>query len=161
MRALLLVGSLAAGVLFFVYEYYCRRENNHNEQPHGGIGRSLSDEEYIVIGGSEASQSERRPRLKAPGPDEMCAICLETLIRRDVERKYAIIALPHCGHWFHQKCAIRLLDYHPMCPVCRVEIDGRSLRNTPVRLTQELNEGTRGDQNASTSDGPQVKSKGD
>jgi hypothetical protein len=138
MRTWLFVGSLAAGVLLFVYEWYNSREQHHQEGPHGrgGSGASFSEEDFIQVNTTAPKELEERlgKDKKLPGKGEVCSICLEHLIKRDERKKYCIIALPRCGHWFHQKCALRLLEYHPQCPVCRVEIDSSALRETPVRV---------------------------
>lgn len=138
MRALLLFGSLAVGALFFIYEFYKERNGDHEEMPHGYGGAPLSEEDIIDLDSVETSEVRRRigHNRTLPGRDEVCSICLDMLIRRDADRRYCIISLPECGHWFHQKCAIRLLEYHPMCPVCRKNIDGAKLKGTPVRVLQ-------------------------
>lgn len=148
MRAWLLLGSLAAGLCYYVYQYISEREQQHQ---YGPSGTRFSEEDFIEINGTTpkevASNSNRKKKL--PGKDDQCSICLEYLLRFGdpvVERKYCIIALPTCGHWLHQKCALRLLEYHPQCPICRVPIDMDDLRSTPVRLLQSLeNNATEGD----------------
>lgn len=140
MRTWLFVGSLAAGVLLFVYQWYNDREQAHHEAPHGrggGDRPTLSDEDFIEINTTAPKELERRlGDRKLPGEGDMCSICLELLINRTERKKYCIIALPRCGHWFHQKCALRLLEYHPQCPVCRIDIDSSALRETPVRIEE-------------------------
>lgn len=145
MRTWFLLGSLAAGVLFCLYEFYQQRESAQADQNYGRGFDGSDDEfddgnsEYIEIGDNRiidrtnSSSSERRPM---PGADELCPICQDRLFRRSATRKYCLVSLPICGHWFHQKCAIRLMEYHPSCPVCRIGIDSAQLKNTPVRLVQ-------------------------
>lgn len=142
MKTWLFVGSLAAGVLLFVYEWYCSREQAYEEGQHGPRGRLLSEEDFIEINETTPMELERRlgSRAKLPGTEELCSICLDNLIRRDTGERYCIIALPQCGHWFHQRCALRLLEYHPQCPVCRIDIDSAALKGTPVRLIESISE---------------------
>lgn len=142
-----MVGSLAAGVLLFIYEFYQHRNNQHEEAPHGygggggGAGPGpgpMIEEDILDLDSARPAEVRRRigKNRTLPGQEEVCSICLDKLVRRDADCRYCIIALPECGHWFHQKCAIRLLEYHPMCPVCRTSIDGTRLRGTPVRVLQ-------------------------
>lgn len=137
MRTLLLVGSVAAGVLLFIYEFYQNR-SSQEETPHGHRRPPMSEEDIIDLDTVEPDEVRRRigKNRTLPGRDEVCSICLDKLIRQGADYRYCIIALPECGHWFHQKCAIRLLEYHPMCPVCRKSIDGTKLKRTPVRVLQ-------------------------
>lgn len=124
MRTLILIGGLAAGILYFIYEKW-RSEDQHPERPYGR-GKSPYEGDYILINGTNSN-------LKSPSKDDVCGICLDYLILRgDVQKAYVIISLPKCHHWFHQKCAIRLMEYHPLCPVCREPIDKEALRRIPT-----------------------------
>lgn len=150
MRTLLLVGSLAAVVLTYVYQWYNSREREYTSG-HGSDGpRTYPADDFIRI--NETTSREKQAHLPGrtlPGLDEQCSICLDPLMRAE-SRKYCIISL-QCGHWFHQRCAIRLLEYHPQCPVCRVDIDSSMLRRTPV-IVPESREGISDDSSdASTS----------
>lgn len=155
MRTWLLVGSLAAGVLLFVYEWYNNREREQYESSYDNSGPRFSDEDYIEINETTPKEVEQRlgNKAKLPGPDDTCSICLDPFMLKDAERKYCIIALPQCGHWFHQRCAMRLLEYHPHCPICRVPIDHSSLRGRPVTVLgsrREAASSQNGDNNNST-----------
>lgn len=140
MRTWLLVGSLAAGILVFVYEWYYNREQMYEGAHHDGScpPDDPVNEDFIEINTSIPRQATGRlgHQFKLPGNEEVCSICLEHLVKRNVSRRYCIIALPQCGHWFHQRCALRLLEYHPQCPVCRIDIDSAALRSTTVRVME-------------------------
>lgn len=134
MRALLFIGSLAVGVLYLIYENYRSREEQYAENQHRSSfrGRSLmSEEENIDVG------SNQNATYQLPEPTDICCICQDALMLRNTTRRYCIIALPRCKHWFHQRCALRLLEYHPYCPVCRDPIDSSMLRARPMRLVQD------------------------
>lgn len=138
MRALLLIGSLAAGVLFLVYRLNRMREEQYRENPHGE-GSNLSDEDFIEIETSPKKLNDTRLNRKLPNPDDVCSVCLDELAKVGRSGKSAIIVLP-CDHWFHQRCALRLMEYHPNCPICRTPIDSAALKRTPVRIqNQEVN----------------------
>lgn len=143
MRHLILIGGVAAGVLLYLYEYWYKNSaNQYSESPYGGRdGRPDGDEDEYIVVNETAPKKTLSNRPKLPSKDEQCVICLDFLIRRDETRGYAIIALPQCGHWFHQKCAIRLLEYHPSCPICRLPMDNNALRGTPVRVIESSSEG--------------------
>lgn len=151
LNTVLMVGALALGVLYYVYEYWIG-EGPHGESPHGRGGRSRlsEDEEYEVVGGDSPSKESRRV-VRAPTTEEDCPICLERLIGTNITRKTCLQALPECGHWFHKKCLIRLLEYHPHCPVCRKNIDSSMIANAPVRVIQVENESLNSDLEPSTS----------
>lgn len=135
MRTLLLFGSLAAGVLLLVYELYRRREEQYTENSHRGS--NLSDEEFIEIETSPKKLHSASITRKLPNPDDICSVCLDELVKTREIGKTAIIVLP-CDHWFHQKCALRLLEYHPQCPICRTPIDAAELRRTPVKIQRQI-----------------------
>lgn len=127
MRTLLMVGSIVAGVVFFLYEYYKERpdlQNPHQrsrDEPRSGGDAPHSEDEFIEINSTSLN-------VPTPGKKDDCPICLDPLYSATQVGKVCIVALPGCGHWFHRKCAYRLLDYHPMCPVCRIRIDPDLLR---------------------------------
>lgn len=146
----LTVGALALGVLFYIYEYWSGGEHVHEEGPHAsrtGGHDSLSEDEYEVI--SETTNAN----IKVPKPpttEEDCPICLERLISINTTRKTCLQALPECGHWFHKKCLIRLLEYHPHCPVCRKDIDSSMIARAPVRVIQVADNELLGDSDHSS-----------
>lgn len=138
-----LIGGLAAGVLFYIYEYNKNREQQHRQYEYRDSrshqyedGDFNESEGWVSIDRREVLEARLGPNRKMPGRDELCSICLDPLFRRGSVRKYAIIALPNCGHWLHSACAHRLLSYSPMCPVCRVPIDPEKIRSQPVRLVE-------------------------
>lgn len=135
MRTWLLVGSLAAGVLLFIYEWYNNRDDDHPEGGHGHSGppRTYPAGDFLEINETIPNQLKNRVS-KIPGKDDKCSVCLDPLMMENEARKYCIIALPKCGHWFHQKCAMRLLEYHPQCPECRTPIEVADLKRQPVRI---------------------------
>lgn len=137
LNTLLMVGAVALGVVYYIYEYWSS-EGPHGEGPHGRGGRSglSEDEEYEVVGGDSSSKKPQRT-VRTPTTEEDCPICLERLLNMNITRKTCLQALPECGHWFHKKCLIRLLEYHPHCPVCRKDIDSSMIANEPVRVIQE------------------------
>lgn len=130
MKGWFYVASIAAGIIYYVYQTYSSRQPPHD---YGSGARSNDEEEYEFVSRSDTPSTSQA----LPGRDENCCICLEGLYKKNSTRKYCLISLPRCGHWFHQKCALRLLEYHPMCPVCRVKIDHSMLRNTPVRIIDQ------------------------
>lgn len=142
MRTWLLFGSLATGVLLFIYEWYCIRERYENAHGQESDRRPFSADDFIEINETTPKDIDRRlgKDRKLPGPEELCSICLDPIFRKNETKKYSIIALPQCGHWLHQRCAIRLLEYHPHCPVCRVSIDSSCLRGTQVVVLSSLDE---------------------
>lgn len=132
MRTFIIFGGIAAGIIYYVYQLYANRENQYQYGP-GGDGAHSSDEEYIIVPSTKSKSKQKGKHSLTK--DDICGICLDPLLRSDCnDRAYSIIALPKCQHWFHQKCAIRLMEYHPLCPVCREPIDREALRSTPVRL---------------------------
>lgn len=134
MRTWLLVGSLAAGVLVYIYEYYKARESHQRERPHGADSGYSDDDDYVTINETVPKKTEsRRNTAKLPSKDETCSVCLDKLVYNLVKSKYCIIKIP-CGHWFHQACAMRLLEYSTKCPVCRATIDMSVLRQNPVHI---------------------------
>jgi len=145
-----LLGSLAAGVLLFVYEWYSTRDQEEGSHHQGPGARNYSAEDLFdseEITRPEEDTNARPPSHKLPSIDEKCSICLELLFKIG-SRKYSVIPLPKCGHWFHHRCALRLLEYHPYCPVCREPVDSSMLRSTPVRFVDSRDGGssTSGDQ---------------
>ena len=46
-----------------------------------------------------------------------CSVC-----REEFEPGCAVLALPNCGHAFHDDCLRKWLGYQNWCPVCRTEI---------------------------------------
>lgn len=155
MRALFLFGSLAAGVLLLVYELYRRREEQYTENSHRGS--NLSDEEFIEIETSPKKLNSSAVSRKLPNPDDVCSVCLDELVKTREVGKTAIIVLP-CDHWFHQKCAIRLLEYHPQCPICRTPIDAAELRRTPVKIQRQIDSIDPPSRSASNTDMPSTSS---
>lgn len=136
MRALLILGSLAVGALYLFYESYRAREQQYSENQHtsGQGGRFyLSETDEIEVGPSSIT---RNSNITTPDSSDICSVCLDPLLLKTTTRRYCIISLPGCGHWFHQKCAFRLVEYHPQCPVCRSPIDKDMLRSRPVRLNE-------------------------
>lgn len=121
--------SITAGLVYFVYQYY---NNEHYQHSHNGR-RPPTDEEYEYELPNPTRNIRDSP-VPPPSNDELCTICSDYLLRRNTSRSYCIISLPNCRHWFHQACALRLLEYHPNCPNCRTPIDRDNLRRTPVRL---------------------------
>lgn len=137
MRALLLLGSLAVGALYLFYESYRAREQQYAENQHrsdSGGRFYMSETDDIEVGPASAAQNRNVP---VPDSTDICCICQDPLLQKDSTRRYCIISLPNCGHWFHQRCALRLLEYHPHCPVCRDPIDSSMLKRSPLRLDQE------------------------
>lgn len=136
MKVLLLVGGMVLGGIFFFVDYYRRREEEQQYGFGGEGGRPNDDEDYIEINEVVPKEVAASRQQAMPNRGEICTICLDPLVQ-EAARRYAIIRLPQCGHWFHQRCAIRLLEYHPNCPVCRIGIDSSSLRREPVRIPSE------------------------
>lgn len=138
MRALLLIGTLATGVIYLVYRFSRIREDHYRETPFGDSS-SLNEEDFIEIETAPKKLNNTRPNCRLPNPDDVCSVCLDELAKVGRDGKSAIIVLP-CEHWFHQRCALRLMEYHPNCPICRTPIDGAALRKTPVRIqSQDFN----------------------
>lgn len=137
LNTVLMVGALAMGVIYYVYEFW-NSAAPYGEGPHRGRGSSSGDDdEEFEVTGQEVSTKESSQRVvKTPTTEEDCPICLERLISLNITRKTCLQALPDCGHWFHKKCLIRLLEYHPHCPVCRTNIDSSMITNAPVRIIQ-------------------------
>lgn len=132
-NAWLYVGTLALGVVYTIYLYI---KNTEQPQTYGHANRYEDDEEFVEIIPSERRNTTRPTISKLPGTDDMCTICQDHLIRKIPTRKYCLVSLPICGHWFHQKCALRLLEYHPKCPICRINIDRSMIINT-VQIKQQ------------------------
>lgn len=141
----LFLGGLAVGVIIYAADYYNRRQEEqgyeYSSSSNGGNYRSnLSEQDELVINTGNLDGQKRKRKYKGrniPGPDEDCAICQDHLLRRDVQAD-CILSLPKCGHWFHKRCALRLLDYHPSCPICRVPIDSSKLRHQLQQATEEM-----------------------
>lgn len=137
----LILGGLAAGILIYAAEYYFNR--NSDEEPHR-YGRSPrndgdedDDEDQTSGHTSKCNLKPVKRGSRRPGPDEVCPICQDRLIRREVQVDF-VISLPNCGHWYHRRCALRLLDYHPSCPMCRAPIDGSKLNSDLNRASAEI-----------------------
>lgn len=120
MRAWLLLGGLVAGVVYLVYEMYSNRQQQYEERNHHQSS-NYDDEEFVEINTTRPKVANASTKL--PGENDDCCICLERLYDKSTSRRYCLVSLPGCGHWYHKKCALRLREYHPYCPVCRTPID--------------------------------------
>jgi hypothetical protein len=61
----------------------------------------------------------------APSPDDVCAICLESL--SPLEAGGALLRTLRCGHHFHGPCIAHWVGHTPRggassCPVCRADV---------------------------------------
>lgn len=142
--------GVAAGVVIFIYNYV---NNSNTNRPHS------YGPEYRRPGGSryhdssdDSDDDDSHPEtelnlkhtaskeiVRRPGPEDECTICCDHILKRNTTKPYCIICLPNCNHWFHQSCAMRLLEYHPACPNCRLPINRENLRLTPVTLIDNAN----------------------
>lgn len=128
--------TVGATVVFAIYQYIKNREQTHyyeNSHRNGGDDND-DDDDFIEINPSTKPNTTTIRNL--PSAEEVCTICQDPLILKTASKKYCLVSLPVCGHWFHQRCALRLLEYHPMCPVCRIDIDRSMITNT-VRFSQQ------------------------
>lgn len=128
--------GLAAGLIIFLYNNWdptwFSQEPYSYQDTHCNPYSSSSDSDEDSQ--NRTRRTETTDTIKLPGPDDECSICCSHLMRRSPYRSYCIVCLPSCEHWFHQSCAIRLLEYNPSCPNCRSPIDRERLRTMPVRL---------------------------
>lgn len=134
MQNYVLLGGAAVGILYFLYQLYSN--NTNRPYGYGGSGSeyggppSSGDDNITVI------DKTKKPH-RNPSKDEKCVICMERLyISGGNQTRHIVIALPGCGHWFHLNCAQQLLNYHPMCPICRTRIDGNALRAMRISLDE-------------------------
>ncbi|KAJ4842114.1 hypothetical protein Tsubulata_033937 [Turnera subulata] len=72
------------------------------------------EKENRVSGHREIVNPATIPQLDG----ESCTICLEDLINNDHDD---IARLP-CSHYFHYGCAVKWLEDHPSCPLCRKKL---------------------------------------
>ena len=56
-------------------------------------------------------------KIEAKRKCDNCIICTEGFNIGDV-----VMRLPHCGHVFHEECALSWLTKHNTCPYCRREL---------------------------------------
>jgi len=145
------MGGFVIGALFLLYQYAYHAPNSHSAHRNDTRYRDDDDDDIDYNGRpnpdpspardatrpkrrTESPHSRHRPKLPAQG--DVCPVCLDPLYR-NAGRKYCILPLPRCDHWLHHKCALRLLDYHPSCPVCRTPIDSSELSQTPVLVHED------------------------
>jgi len=62
--------------------------------------------------------------------EDMCAMCMETFHEN---AHLPVVVLPDCGHAFHAACSKLLADDKRPCPLCRREVDWRTLFPRPTR----------------------------
>ncbi|KAK4204805.1 hypothetical protein QBC40DRAFT_329313 [Triangularia verruculosa] len=82
-----------------------------------------------------------RRELFPEGWEENCVVCLEGIEGFRPAKgsgmgmgmgkgEEVVVSLPGCGHWFHGGCIKAWLSHHNTCPVCRKELQDKTIINT-------------------------------
>ncbi|KAL5778267.1 hypothetical protein ACOSP7_011193 [Xanthoceras sorbifolium] len=74
------------------------------------------------VKGLSATYLEKLPRTtgKELVMGSECAVCLD-----EIEGEQPARLIPGCNHGFHIQCADTWLSKHPVCPVCRANLDSQ------------------------------------
>lgn len=63
------------------------------------------------------------PRHRCTGQgEEVCCVCM-----CELEQDETGIALPGCGHEFHEDCVLQWLERRVNCPICKVVVPGETM----------------------------------
>lgn len=65
------------------------------------------------------------------GTDEICAICLMTIEKKNV-------CFTSCNHTFHLTCLLKTLEYTIICPICRTKIADKKIATQTETETQSI-----------------------
>ncbi|XP_059461473.1 E3 ubiquitin-protein ligase ATL23-like [Corylus avellana] len=116
----LLLPCAGTGVVFVLYICFLWYTTNRLSEPPFSV-------KPVAKNGLSASELDKLPKVtgKELVLGTECAVCLD-----EIESRQPARLIPGCHHGFHVQCADTWLSKHPVCPVCRAELEP-NLFNAP------------------------------